>query len=307
MKRLLYILVAAMMFFSCSSDDKKVAPDDKDPIENPDPADPGNPDEQNKIGLKVISFNILRYEGLTAWNARRDACVKMIETEDPDVIGFQEPIRSQIDYLAGELPQYAHIEIENNPGGSFNLFNVIMYKKDKFNLLDEGRYWLRPTYDSPGGASEWGDPSSHRSVVWAHLKDKATGKDFFFFCTHQSLVSMARLEGAKVSVERMKQIAGYSKPIFLVGDMNASNVATDSRKAELAPYNEWMFDAQSKSPVTDNKHSFNQLGEGTPLEQWRIDIIFYRMVKPLKYETLDGNYGVEYISDHYPVAFTCEF
>ena len=269
----------------------------------------GRAEVNEKTEIKIISFNILTANlnpNPEPWEKRREACFNMIKTEKPDLMGLQEPIRLQMADLEERLSEeYGFIKIENHPYG---LHNVIMYKKDKYELLDNGIYWLRPNSDTRGYSEEWGDSKQQRSAIWAHLKDKATGKEFFFFCTHQSLVPMARLEGAKLNVEMMKQIAGTTMPIFLVGDMNASNVATDSRKAQLAPYNEWMFDAQDRSPVTDNRYSYNQLGGGKPLEQWRIDIIFYRRVKPLKYETLDGEgYGVKYISDHYPVAFTCEF
>ena len=41
----------------------------------------------------------------TTAGARRAACLEMIRAESPDVIGFQEPHRPQIDYLKVNLPQ----------------------------------------------------------------------------------------------------------------------------------------------------------------------------------------------------------
>ena len=64
-----------------------------------------------KADLKLMSFNIRYYkpgaDGDNGWVARRAACVEMIRAESPDVIGFQEPHRPQIDYLKVNLPEYA--------------------------------------------------------------------------------------------------------------------------------------------------------------------------------------------------------
>ena len=58
-----------------------------------------------KADLKLMSFNIRYYkpgaDGDNGWVARRAACLEMIRAESPDVIGFQEPHRPQIDYLKG--------------------------------------------------------------------------------------------------------------------------------------------------------------------------------------------------------------
>ena len=64
-----------------------------------------------KADLKLMSFNIRYYkpgaDGDNGWVARRAACLEMIRAESPDVIGFQEPHRPQIDYLKVNLPEYA--------------------------------------------------------------------------------------------------------------------------------------------------------------------------------------------------------
>ena len=63
--------------------------------------------------------------------------------------------------------------------------------------------------------------------------------------------------------------------------------------------------ARDKAPESDNRATFNGFGKEKPL--W-IDHIFYRNALPVRYETLDGaNYGVRYISDHYPIVCTFNF
>ena len=62
--------------------------------------------------LKVMSYNIRHGyveksdTGLKHWDNRKFASVNMINSEKPDIIGFQEMRAAQQEYLAGELPQY---------------------------------------------------------------------------------------------------------------------------------------------------------------------------------------------------------
>lgn len=101
-----------------------------------------------KADLKLMSFNIRYYkpgaDGDNGWVARRAACLEMIRAESPDVIGFQEPHRPQIDYLKVNLPEYAEVDmgrdaatdIEKKPDGGEHL--MIMYRRSKYILLDSG-------------------------------------------------------------------------------------------------------------------------------------------------------------------------
>lgn len=149
-------------------------------------------------------------------------------------------------------------------------------------------------------------------TVWVHLKDNATRADFFVFTTHlpyqtEAADNEARLECVKLNVERMKRYAGEEKPVFITGDMNASYASNDARRGCLEPYYEWMSSAREKAAETDDKYSFNAFGGGDPKPAWNIDHIFYRNAEALHFRTLDGDYGVTYISDHYPIACTLKF
>ena len=56
---------------------------------------------------------------------------------------------------------------------------------------------------------------------------------------------------------------------------------------------------REKAPVTDRKGTYN--GWGQAPNSMVIDHLFVRNMKCLSYRTLDGDYGVPYISDHYPI------
>ena len=58
--------------------------------------------------LKLMTYN-LKFASPTyepSWEVRRDMQIDMIRKYDPDIIGKQEGLKEQIDYLAEHLPEY---------------------------------------------------------------------------------------------------------------------------------------------------------------------------------------------------------
>lgn len=255
-----------------------------------------------KSELKLLSYNI-RYAGAKAdtgeqaWEARREASIAMIRREQPDVVGLQEPRTPQVDFLLERLDEYGHVLAGNSRDG----YLMILYLRAKFDLLDSGRFWLS---DTPDCRSKGWDGGCVRLTVWAHLRDKATGGEFFYFDTHlDHLGYEARLRGARLNVERMKCLAGERCAVFISGDMNAERGAPNARF--LAPFDAWMQSAREAAPQSDDKATFNGFGR-TPLH-W-LDHIYFRNAVPLCYRTLDdADYGVRYISDHYPILCTFRY
>lgn len=258
--------------------------------------------------LKLLSYNI-RYigapgdEGDFAWDAHKEASIRMIRDVRPDVIGFQEPRRQQVAYLVEQLPEYGHIEMgrdfgaKDDPGEHL----MIMYLRERYELLDHGHYWLSET---PDEVSQGWDGRCRRVTVWARLRDRATGREFCLFDTHLDHIGKtARLEGARLNVERMRSIAGKRTPQFIVGDMNAT--AGTPGGVCLEPYFKWLKSACEEAPLTDPRPTYHGFGKAKPLH---IDHIFYRCAEPLRYQLLDSTgYGVQYLSDHYPIVCTFRF
>ena len=65
-----------------------------------------------------------------ARSRRRDMQVDMIRKYNPDIIGTQEGLKEQIDYLAEQLPEYNVIG-EGRQGGDDDEHMAIFYKRDK--------------------------------------------------------------------------------------------------------------------------------------------------------------------------------
>lgn len=262
--------------------------------------------------LKVMSFNIRctmdSDKGDLSWDARKEPCLKMLAAERPDVVAFQEPRTDQVEFLKENLPQYACLaEPVRLPTATLPQHNVIMFLRDKYELLDSGHYFMSET---PETMSKGWDGDQNRLTIWVHLRDNSTGGDFFFFCTHlDHKGAEARLKGSELNLSMMKKIAGNKNPVFIMGDMNASYAPNDMRRAQLEPYYRWMWSARETALDTDLETlSYNGFDLSKQRSTWNIDYIFYRKAKALEYRVIDTPaYGVEYISDHWPITMICEF
>lgn len=271
--------------------------------------------------MKVMSYNI-RYSntidlGDTSWDSRRQPSIDMIRDENPDIVGLQEPRPDQReDLIAGLDDIYAlYCAVDNGVADDRTGHTAILYRKDRFTVLDKGHFWLSPTPDEES-RPVWSDfeteDKQYRTTIWLHLYDNVAKKELYFFNTHlpyKSADIKARTESVKLNVARMKEKAGRSIPVFITGDMNCSYYSTDERRVSLEPYHEWMWAARDEAVnLNPETYSFNGFGEGTPAPRWNLDHIFYRKVTPLEFKVVNsGKYGVKYVSDHYPITFTLRY
>ncbi len=256
--------------------------------------------------LKVISFNIRvcnndTFDGENNWKFRREAAVKMINQENPDLFGLQEALYKQAQYLEQNLPQYTKYGVDRDGGFEKGEAEscAIFYKTDKYKLLDQGTFWLSQTPDTP---SRGWDAACHRVVTWVLLKQKGLfGKEILFANTHfDHKGKEARANSGRLTMERINAIAPKGAIIVLTGDFNA-----EIDDIAVAPIKEILAYSREASPVTDSTTTYNAWGKrDTPSI---IDHIFYRNLTPLKYRTLTQDYGAPFISDHYPIVFEAEF
>ena len=242
-----------------------------------------------------------------AWEVRRDWQVDMIRKYAPDIIGTQEGLKEQIDYLAKQLPEYEVIG-EGRQGGDDDEHMAIFYKREKFRLRELNSFALSKTPELIGS----GPDINPRMVTWARLalvdipamdNDKEYPQDyrghwkntqeFYVFNTHffnGPIDTLARLNAAKLISERINALNRFGlwtaeRPVFLMGDFNC--------RPGSEPYNILVKDAESND---DNKfrNSF--------VDKNKIDWILYKgNVKVIKYEDVDYNVKGAYPSDHKPI------
>lgn len=269
--------------------------------------------------LKIMSFNT-RYLaaadlGDNAWDMRRQPCINMYLDEMPDLVGTQEMRPQQREELMAGIGDYYGIYGASEEEGVDDAVcghTDILYRKDRFEILDKGFFWQSLTPDKPSRPGWGATDTAYRTTCWVFVRDKQSGKEFYFYNTHlpyKTEDNAARTAIVKMNIDHMKSKAGLKGMVFITGDMNASTVTNDSRRNSIIAYNEWMFDARDYAKdLTPGVYTYNEYGQKTPGTTWNIDHIYYRHVTPLEFKVVNSpNYGVTYISDHYPIVLTCKY
>lgn len=251
----------------------------------------------------IISYNIRRGDlakddGSNAWKNRRQATLEMIRAEAPSAFGLQEALYDQVLYIANAFPQYSWVGVGRDNGKHGGEMMAIFYLKEKFTLIDSGTYWLSET---PDKVSRGWDAFCNRTLTWVELREKATGKTFFYFNTHlDHKGETARRESVKLIAALIEKMVPAGTPFVLGGDLNS----TIDNAIFYPLLDVGMQSARLLAPVTDNKGTFNAFG--TAPTGIILDHFLVKNAKALLFRTLDGNYGAPYISDHYPIETVIE-
>ena len=253
--------------------------------------------------LKIISFNI-RYnswnniDGENGWPNRKGAVAKMILKEQPAAIGLQEALIDQLQYLDTVLTHYRRIGVGRDDGKEAGEFMAIYYDTTRLELLSHRTRWLSETPDVP--TKGW-DAACYRTVTIARFRDRQSGKEFQYLNTHLDHVGKtARAEGVKLIVHSLKEgLLSDNIPVIVGGDMNS----TIEDKIFQSFYDVNLKPARELTKKTSHVDTYNAYGKE---KRALIDHFFVRDVKVKQFRTLDGNYGVPYISDHYPIEIVIE-
>ena len=253
--------------------------------------------------MRVMSFNIrlsprVDFDGDNCWNNRREAVVRMIGEAKPDLFGIQEGYIVQVSYLEENLPGYERLGVCRDDGAEGGEANAVYWCKDRFDLVRGDTFWLSETPDT---VSLGWDGVCRRIVTWVQLYDKQLKHDVWFFNTHfDHKGEVARREAGKLIMERMDALVPADDPVFLTGDFNAN-----WDDPILDPIRERLAECRETAPETDGGNTYNGWGgKNVPAGEDIIDHIFYRGAEAVRYQRLTGDYGVSFLSDHWPVMGT---
>ena len=172
--------------------------------------------------FRVMTYNVRNNTLLDCchrWHSRRDRVINLIKTYAPDLLGVQEPDPGQMADLRAGLTDYGSSGVGREDGANRGEFSAIFYRLDRYELIDQGTFWLSETPDTPGKKA-W-DASCPRICSWVRLKDRKTDSHICHFNTHlDHKGSVARRESIRLILERVQQIAGSSTPVIVTGDFN---------------------------------------------------------------------------------------
>lgn len=285
--------------------------------------DPKDPQTETPDYL-ICTFNI-RYpepaDGDYVWDNRKDAVCKFILTRKPDIIGMQEVERVQAEYILSKVgDEYGFYGIGRESGKDIlqvtgdETSKSILYKKSRFDLSAKGTFWHSDTPDQVSAKNKANDYGSWHSThpwitSWVKLVDNdKMGRPVWLFNTHFqnnkncSNAEQIRQMESNLHLTRMPQVVGSAvgsgckEVVFLIGDFNTTSGSESLQTLINFPLGYARTDAAKSSfRTTDTDNGY---GKGGSL----IDHIFFcGPLKALTYSVDKRDYGITYISDHYPV------
>jgi endonuclease/exonuclease/phosphatase family metal-dependent hydrolase len=245
------------------------------------------------------------------WDGRKALCAEVMRARNPDIVCYQEALRRQVEDLKKFFPEFVFFgfdgpEMDAHPEGYHGIAkNVIMFSRERYEMVSAGGFWLSETPHLPGSLS-WSSARA-RHVNWVRLKERVTGRQFRVLNVHLDHRSQpAREEQIKMVLAEAASYPAEFPQIF-AGDFNApsSNAVFGFIKAE--GWHDTYEDIHGDADPGFTAHQF--LGEkfaekfqGKPVPG-RIDFIFRkgRVRTEVAAIIKDQKDGV-FPSDHYFVS-----
>lgn len=172
--------------------------------------------------IDVVSYNIRLFnpgDGQDHWPHRADAVSDFIAKWD--IVGLQEVTPIQVKELREQLGDaYGFFGVGREDGKNEGEHAAVFFRKSRLEVIEKTTFWLCET-QSKAGSMGW-DAACPRTVSWMRLRDKKTGKLFYFANTHFDHRGVtARARSAEMIRERVRSLKKDSAVIVL-GDFNCT-------------------------------------------------------------------------------------
>lgn len=247
----------------------------------------------------IMSYNI-RYDNswddLNNWEIRKDKVIEIFTDYDPGIIGIQEGLINQIQYIDSSLINYDHFGVGRDDGKSKGEFCSIFYDRNRYILNDHSTFWLS---EMPDHVSVGWDAALERICTYGLFKDRKSGDSFWVFNTHFDHMGLvAREKSSKLILDKMDKVNHENLPTILMGDFNSMPKSQPIKKIKSK-----LFDGLDISVKELNGPigTYNAFNTDLPIEK-RIDYIFVNDFKVDAYTHINDRLNDNrHISDHLPV------
>lgn len=253
------------------------------------------PEVEKTQDVTVMTYNVyIKGSGERSPENRTPHVVENLRRYMPDSFGLQEADPDWIERIAEAMPEYAYVGVGRNADGGGEA-SPVFYKKDKYEVLDSGTFWLSKTPNKP---SRGWDAMFNRVCTYAVLRDVETGFIYAHFNAHfDHLGVIARLESVSVVADKISRICNTFPAVF-TGDLNDYEGGDMYNRVLEAGFK----DTKALAASADDKptyHGYSDLVE----KDDPIDFIFVNaMATEVESYTVDTTlYNGIYASDHHPV------
>ncbi|RNC83285.1 MAG: endonuclease/exonuclease/phosphatase family protein [Balneola sp.] len=247
----------------------------------------------------AMTYNI-RYntqgDGVDWWENRKEWVADVINFYEPDVLGIQEGLHGQVMYLDSALIEYSYVGVGRDDGLKEGEYAAIYFKEEKLAVLDSGTFWLSETPNEPSYG--WG-ANFRRITTWAEFQDKDSGDIIWVLNAHfDHETPLARLNGAKLMLEKLESWNTTNDPVIVMGDFNAIPEAEP-----IQVFSSELYDSKEVSQTSPIGPigTYNGFDVHHPLDN-RIDYIFVNgKINVQKYAVISETRDQRTPSDHLPV------
>lgn len=251
------------------------------------------------------------------WATRCPHIADIVKFHGFDIFGTQEGFRPALDDLKAQLPGYEYIGVGCDNGADAGGHNAIFYDTDKFELLDEGTFWLSETPDS---VSFGWDSAYRRVCTWGKFRHRDSDFTFVYYNLHMDHIGKeAPVKSADLILRKINEMPEHL-PVILSGDFN---VDQESESYSVINRSDLMQDAYDTAMfryiTTSTFNNFNPATSFTTPDGdiQRIDHIFLSpeftvrkygvLTDTYRSQNVDSTFTVRLPSDHYPVMIAVEF
>ncbi len=258
--------------------------------------------------LTVMSLNIRNCganDGTNSWQYRYPATFEMLRQLHPDVVGMQEVLPLQKAMLNEYAEGYKGVGVGRYNGKKEGEATAIYWNRKTVKMLKWGTFWLSETPEKPSGS--W-NTACWRTATWALMKDRRTGRKFYFVNTHLDHVSAeARINGLNLIVSRIDSINPHGYPMVLTGDFNVTPGDPCLKALEGR-----MISAREAAPAPHDNgvtyHNWGRKKSGNE-RQSVIDYIYYSGFSGCaSFRRVTERFADKpFVSDHYPIVATLVF
>ena len=248
--------------------------------------------------INIMTYNIrldTEADGINMWDNRKEGIVSLIKEERVDILGIQEGLPSQIEYLSKHLDGYSMIG-EGRDGGNNGEYSAIYYN-NKMNLIETETFWLSETPEIP--SIGW-DAAIKRITTVGLFKMIDSDKELLVYNSHfDHIGKIAREKSVGVILNHIKENDYQNRALIVMGDFNAK---PDDLPIDLL--SEELDDSFKILPIENPIGTFNGFDLDSKLLD-RIDYIFTKNINITDYRHIDKKLpsGL-WPSDHLPILIT---
>lgn len=250
---------------------------------------------------RLLSLNI-RYDNPAdmenAWEHRKNKMIDLFVHYEPALIGIQEGLLHQVEFINESLPGYKYIGVGREDGMLRGEFCALYYDTTWLMLIRDSTFWLSET---PEKVSRGWDAALERICTYGLFEFRGSKKRIWVLNTHfDHRGANAREKSAELLIGHIRRINPEGIPMVLMGDLNAT-----PEEKPIQVLRSELQDAKeiSGKPFYGPPGTF--VGFSDTIMDRRIDYFFVHNLKVLEYSHLDDRRDNNlHISDHLPVLIT---